>query len=122
MGIRPVLIWTSIAIVTASLLVVIASRQTKGDSLSDLFPDPVQRTHANLGNTANQINQFLKETKRLPRTLSELDSIEADRQFRLDGWGSEFVYVPRGSEFSLSSAGPDLTQGTSDDIVFKRSQ
>lgn len=84
-----------------------------------------EQTHFTLRATHTGLVLYQRAAGKLPVQLREVCDREPswcaldepDRWFR-DGWGTPIRYLPRGSEYVLSSAGPDRQFQTKDDIIF----
>ena len=77
-----------------------------------------------VGNLKNAVMTYYLQTKKYPNDLRALIEASGDEEPILDGgdavledpWGTEYKYERKGSRIIVTSAGPDLSFGTEDDV------
>lgn len=75
-------------------------------------------------NIKNAAMNYYLQTKKYPNELRQLIEASGDEEPVLDGgdavledpWGTEYKYERKGSKILVTSAGPDLSFGTDDDV------
>jgi hypothetical protein len=107
-----VLAGVGIVVVVAAVYSVLRSTIIV-DTEEDLWPDPRARQAVHMGVLNHRIQNFYRDHEALPST----PQVIADSVTRTDLWGTPVQYVARDSIFTIRSAGPDRTLGTTDDTV-----
>ena len=75
---------------------------------------PLERTKKKMG----ELERWIKKRNGYrPRNLKEVRIMSPAAPSQFDGWGVEFQYETDGVDYVLSSSGPDMKFGTSDDIT-----
>jgi general secretion pathway protein G len=88
----------------------------------------IKSARASIGALSSAVQTFQIDLARLPSDLGELFSDPGDPNWQgpymmgskdsmVDAWGTPFVITKSGTSFKLSSAGPDKSVGTGDDIT-----
>lgn len=94
------------------------------DTDRELFPNPVDRTEVRMGAVRRLIDLHLARTGALPGSLDDVLPREPKSQWVIDyehdAWEHRFRYRRAGTDYELTSCGPDGQCGTADDITVTR--
>jgi general secretion pathway protein G len=80
----------------------------------------IRAAKGDIANYGTAIDLYaLDHNDKLPQSLNDLASGTRKyvKELNKDPWGNEYVYKPTGSSYQVSSAGPDGSAGTADDVT-----
>jgi hypothetical protein len=86
---------------------------------NERWPEPADRVEYRLMMLQARVEGYMRRTGRRPERLFDFSEAVAEVPWlsTCDAWRHRVVFLPRGDEYELRSAGPDGVLGTADDVV-----